>query len=216
MTCGCAPSSDRSASAGGQLEQPCDVNSSSSTGAGGSSAWAAGGLQAMARNDNRNRFTKRIRHEAGSVTRPFRAATGRLFADYTGAAAVEWKEAHEQAVLAASDSVAVPRHGLEIRFSRRLQRNRARSFSAARVRTAPRVLSSASSCSVAAAIASTARSTGAWSACEGLAIPPTLRTYCSAAARISSGVVGGAKLCRTRMLRHMAQGYYERDTPKQS
>jgi len=36
-------------------------------------------------------------------------------------------------------------------------------------------------------------------------VPLTLRTYCSADARISSSVAGGAKLCSVRMFRHMAK-----------
>jgi aminoglycoside 6'-N-acetyltransferase len=38
---------------------------------------------------------------------------------------------------------------------------------------------------------------------DGLAVPLILRTYCSAADRISSSVAGGSKLCRVLMLRHM-------------
>jgi len=44
----------------------------------------------------------------------------------------------------------------------------------------------------AAATASTAESKAAAFACDGLAKPLTLRTYCSAAARISSSVTGGS------------------------
>src|SRR5699024_6400912 len=40
-------------------------------------------------------------------------------------------------------------------------------------------------------------------ACDGLVIPLTLRTYCSAAACTSSEVACGSKLYRVRMLRHM-------------
>lgn len=52
-------------------------------------------------------------------------------------------------------------------------------------------------------IAATASSNAAWFAWDGFVLPLTLRTNCSAAASISSGVVGGAKWWRTRMLRHM-------------
>jgi hypothetical protein len=53
------------------------------------------------------------------------------------------------------------------------------------------------------AISSTARSKASWFACDGLVVPLTLRTYCSAAARTSSVVAGGSKLFNGRMLRHM-------------
>ena len=45
-----------------------------------------------------------------------------------------------------------------------------------------------------AATSATALSKVSTSAAEGLARPLTLRTYCTAAARISSSVVGGSKL----------------------
>lgn len=57
---------------------------------------------------------------------------------------------------------------------------------------------------VAAVTSAAARSNACWFADEGFAEPLTLRTYCSAAAPISSGVAGGAKLCRTLILRHMS------------
>ncbi len=56
-------------------------------------------------------------------------------------------------------------------------------------------------------ISSTARSKRAWLAREGARVPLTLRTYWSAAARISASVAGGWKLKSTRMLRHMPRGY---------
>src|SRR4051812_36424293 len=66
------------------------------------------------------------------------------------------------------------------------------------------VTSSPSSSAVAAATAATARSNAAWLACDGRVDPATLRTYCSAAAWISSGVAGGSKLCSWWMLRHIS------------
>jgi hypothetical protein len=51
-----------------------------------------------------------------------------------------------------------------------------------------------SSFSVIALTSSTACANAASSACEGFCRPLTLRTYCNAAARISSFVVGGWKL----------------------
>jgi hypothetical protein len=65
------------------------------------------------------------------------------------------------------------------------------------------VTSSLSSVSEAAVTASTARSNAASLTFEGFAAPLILRTYCSAAAAISSSVAGGSKLCRVLMLRHM-------------
>ena len=50
---------------------------------------------------------------------------------------------------------------------------------------------------------STARLKTASLACEGFVEPLILRTYCSAEAWTSSGVAGGSKLWRVRMLRHM-------------
>jgi hypothetical protein len=45
--------------------------------------------------------------------------------------------------------------------------------------------------------------------CDGLLKPESLRTNCSAEARISSSVAGGSKLNNVRMLRHIA-GLQER------
>src|SRR2546427_3583580 len=50
---------------------------------------------------------------------------------------------------------------------------------------------------------STARLNTAAFAWEGRAVPLSLRTNCSADARISSSVAGGAKLARVLMLRHI-------------
>jgi anti-sigma regulatory factor (Ser/Thr protein kinase) len=58
---------------------------------------------------------------------------------------------------------------------------------------------------VIAATSSTARSKAASLAFEGFVEPLILRTYCSAEARTSSGVAGGAKLWSVLMLRHMLQ-----------
>src|SRR6478609_9916087 len=58
------------------------------------------------------------------------------------------------------------------------------------------------------AISATARSKAALFAAEGLVVPLTLRTNCSAAACTSSLVAGGSKLCRVRMLRHMFPGWH--------
>lgn len=63
----------------------------------------------------------------------------------------------------------------------------------------------------AAVTSSTARLNAASLAREGLVAPLSLRTNCSADARISSSVAGGAKLASVLMLRHMvksrADGY---------
>ena len=67
--------------------------------------------------------------------------------------------------------------------------------------------SSASSTAVAAAIASTARSTAACVDADTADNEPTLRTYCSAAARISSCVAGGSSPRSMVMLRHMPSPY---------
>src|SRR5512140_3347447 len=53
------------------------------------------------------------------------------------------------------------------------------------------------------AISWTARSNAAWLAAEGLVVPLTLRTNCSAASCTSREVAGGSKLFSGRMLRHM-------------
>jgi hypothetical protein len=50
---------------------------------------------------------------------------------------------------------------------------------------------------------STARLNAASFAFDGFVVPLSFRTNCSADARISSGVAGGAKLASTLMLRHM-------------
>src|SRR5690606_19792796 len=63
--------------------------------------------------------------------------------------------------------------------------------------------SDSSSVLVAAATASTASAKACAFAAEGLVVPATLRTYCSAAACTSSAVAGGSKLWSGRMLRHM-------------
>ena len=72
--------------------------------------------------------------------------------------------------------------------------------STSRLRGGEVVTSASSSRPVAPATSSTARRNAASLARDGLLAPATLRTYCSAAARTSSGVAGGAKLCRGRML----------------
>src|SRR5690349_6945992 len=53
------------------------------------------------------------------------------------------------------------------------------------------------------AISWTARSNASWLAAEGLVVPLTLRTNCSAASCTSREVAGGSKLFSGRMLRHM-------------
>src|SRR4051812_44362989 len=80
------------------------------------------------------------------------------------------------------------------RSTRAFQRARAFSRSRSRVLTAVCALREASSLRVAAATSSAARSNAAASAAPGFASPLTLRTYWTAAARISSAVVGGSKL----------------------
>ena len=54
------------------------------------------------------------------------------------------------------------------------------------------------------ATSSTASSNASALACEGFVDPLTLRTYCSAAAWISSSLAGGSKLWSVLMFRHMA------------
>src|SRR5687767_7530816 len=54
---------------------------------------------------------------------------------------------------------------------------------------------------------STARLKAASFAREGLLVPLSLRTNCSAEARISSSVAGGAKLASVLMLRHMVASH---------
>jgi hypothetical protein len=53
------------------------------------------------------------------------------------------------------------------------------------------------------ATSSTARLNAASFALDGRVKPEILRTNCSALARISSSVAGGAKLCSVLMARHM-------------
>ena len=60
------------------------------------------------------------------------------------------------------------------------------------------------------AISCTARSKVSWFACDGLVVPLTLRTNCSAAAWTSSFVAGGSKLFSGRMLRHMLPSVSQR------
>src|SRR5262249_61026758 len=81
-----------------------------------------------------------------------------------------------------------------MRASRFSQRARAFCFSPSRVRTGEVAVSASSRRVVVAVTASTARSNARVSAADGLFRPLTLRTYWIAAARISSGVVGGWKL----------------------
>src|SRR5262249_51412420 len=61
---------------------------------------------------------------------------------------------------------------------------------------------SSNSCAV-CVTCSTARLKAAWFALEGRVNPLSLRTNCSAEARISSSVAGGSKLCSVLMFRHM-------------
>src|SRR5437764_9261965 len=81
--------------------------------------------------------------------------------------------------------------------------SRAFSASASRLRGGLVVASAASSVRAASATSSTARSNAASFAFEGRLKPLSLRTNCSADARISSSVAGGSKLNSVRMLRHM-------------
>jgi hypothetical protein len=78
------------------------------------------------------------------------------------------------------------------------KRTAARAFrfaaSTSRSRAGADVTSASSRRSVAAVTSATARSKASWLACDGAFMPLTLRTYCSAAASISSRVVGGSKL----------------------
>ena len=73
---------------------------------------------------------------------------------------------------------------------------RARAFSAStsRSRGGAEVTSDASSRFDTSVTSATARSNTASFALDGLLAPLILRTYCSAAASISSGVAGGSKL----------------------
>jgi hypothetical protein len=67
------------------------------------------------------------------------------------------------------------------------------------------VTSSASRRREASVTASTARSNASWLALDGRVDPLIFRTYCRAAASISSGVAGGEKLWRVRMFRHIGR-----------
>ena len=78
--------------------------------------------------------------------------------------------------------------------NRSTARARRRSASTSRSRGDAVVTSASSSSRVVLATASTARSNEASFACDGFCMPLTLRTYCTAAAWISSSVVGGSKL----------------------
>src|SRR5215204_1146386 len=85
-------------------------------------------------------------------------------------------------------------------------RDRARAFSAStsRSRTGAVVCSWSSSRRAASETSVTARWNAAAFACDGALKPESLRTNCSAEARISSSLAGGAKLNSVRMLRHIA------------
>ena len=78
------------------------------------------------------------------------------------------------------------------------------SASASRSRGGAVVTSSSSRRAVVAAMSSTARSNASVFARDGFCIPLTLRTYWSAASRISASVVDGSKLWSVLMFRHMA------------
>ena len=82
-------------------------------------------------------------------------------------------------------------------------RARARSASTSRFRGGAAVTSSRSKRVDASATPSTARANAASFAFDGLAAPLSLRTYCVAAARISSSVAGGSKLWSVLMFLHM-------------
>src|SRR6201995_2510810 len=84
-------------------------------------------------------------------------------------------------------------------------RERSRAFSASISRSlgAALVCSEASSRRAASDTSSTARLNAASLACDGLPKPESLRTNCSAEARISSSVAGGSKLNSVLMFRHM-------------
>src|SRR4029079_6184349 len=83
--------------------------------------------------------------------------------------------------------------------ARALAASTSRSLGGAVVTSAP------SRWAVAWATSSTARSKASWFAADGLVVPLTLRTYCRAAARISSVVAGGAEVFMGRVLRHIPQ-----------
>src|SRR5215203_5609084 len=78
------------------------------------------------------------------------------------------------------------------------------SASTSRSRTGAVVCSESSSRRAASETSVTARWNAAAFACDGALKPESLRTNCSAEARISSSLAGGAKLNSVRMLRHIA------------
>jgi len=82
-------------------------------------------------------------------------------------------------------------------------RARALAASTSRLRGAAEVTSSSSSSADTFATPSTARANAAALACDGLLKPLILRTYCCAAAWISSSLAAGSKLYSVRMFRHM-------------
>src|SRR5580700_12351878 len=82
-------------------------------------------------------------------------------------------------------------------------RSRAFRASASRLRDGLAVSSDANRRRATSATSSTARLNAASLLREGWAKPESLRTNCSAEARISSSVAGGSKLNSVRMLRHM-------------
>ena len=97
-------------------------------------------------------------------------------------------------------------------------RARSRAFSASSSRSfgGAFVTRWSSRCWVTWAISSTASSKAAWLAWLGFVDPLTLRTYWREAARTSSVVAGGSKLCSCRMFRHMPPSLLlrtDRDTP---
>src|SRR5215211_6204528 len=91
----------------------------------------------------------------------------------------------------------------------KLRAARARAFAASTSRSLGGALvsSEASSLLEAAAISSTAAQKATSLAFDGLLKPLILRTYCNAAARISSSFTGGSKLNRGLMFRHICSPY---------
>ena len=89
---------------------------------------------------------------------------------------------------------------------RRAERSRAFCASSSRFLGAALVSSVSTKPRVMSATCSTARSKRARLAPLGWRVPLTFRTYCSAAARISSSVAGGSKLNSWRMFRHIRPG----------
>src|SRR5262249_30164639 len=85
-------------------------------------------------------------------------------------------------------------------------RSRALAASASRSRAGCLVSSEASSRRATSETSSTAWLNAASLAFEGCVKPLSLRTNCSAEARISSSVAGGSKLNSVRMFRHMDEG----------